>query len=47
MPSDRATVLWGVSVEETANIRHVSSDTVNDDWQLAQLGLLRELEGDE
>jgi len=33
----------GLSVEETAEVLHVSSDTVNRDWRLAKLWLLREL----
>jgi RNA polymerase sigma factor (TIGR02999 family) len=36
----------GLSVEETAEVLHVSSDTVKRDWRLAKLWLLRELEGD-
>ena len=36
----------GLSVEETADVLHVSSDTVKRDWRLAKLWLLRELEGD-
>lgn len=35
----------GLSVEETAEVLHVSSDTVKRDWRLAKLWLLRELEG--
>jgi RNA polymerase sigma-70 factor, ECF subfamily len=35
----------GLSVEETADVLHVSSDTVKRDWRLAKLLLLRELEG--
>ena len=34
----------GLSVEETAGVLHVSSDTVKRDWRLAKLWLLRELE---
>ena len=45
--SDRASVLRGLSVEETAEVLHVSSDAVKRDWRLAKLWLLRELEGDE
>ena len=36
----------GLSVEETAEVLHVSHDTVKRDWRLAKLWLLRELEGD-
>src|SRR6476620_60456 len=36
----------GLSVEETAEVLHVSADTVKRDWRLAKLWLLRELEGD-
>jgi RNA polymerase sigma-70 factor, ECF subfamily len=36
----------GLSVEETADVLHVSADTVKRDWRLAKLWLLRELEGD-
>ena len=35
----------GLSVEETAEVLHVSSDTVKRDWRLAKLWLLRDLEG--
>jgi RNA polymerase sigma factor (TIGR02999 family) len=35
----------GLSVEETADVLHVSNDTVKRDWRLAKLWLLRELEG--
>jgi RNA polymerase sigma-70 factor (ECF subfamily) len=35
----------GLSVEETAEVLHVSPDTVKRDWRLAKLWLLRELEG--
>jgi RNA polymerase sigma-70 factor (ECF subfamily) len=35
----------GLSVEETADVLHVSTDTVKRDWRLAKLLLLRELEG--
>ena len=35
----------GMSVEETAEVLHVSPDTVKRDWRLAKLWLLRELEG--
>ena len=34
----------GLSVEETADVLHVSRDTVKRDWRLAKLWLLRELE---
>jgi RNA polymerase sigma-70 factor (ECF subfamily) len=36
----------GLSVEETAEVLHVSPDTIKRDWRLAKLWLLRELEGD-
>lgn len=36
----------GMSVEETAEVLHVSPDTVKRDWRLAKLWLLRELEGE-
>jgi RNA polymerase sigma-70 factor (ECF subfamily) len=36
----------GLSVEETADVLHVSTDTVKRDWRLAKLWLLRELEGE-
>jgi RNA polymerase sigma factor (TIGR02999 family) len=35
----------GMSVEETANVLHLSADTIKRDWRLAKLWLLRELEG--
>jgi RNA polymerase sigma factor (TIGR02999 family) len=35
----------GLSVDETAEVLHVSTDTVKRDWRLAKLWLLRELEG--
>jgi RNA polymerase sigma factor (TIGR02999 family) len=35
----------GLSVEETAEVLHVSGDTVKRDWRLAKLWLVRELEG--
>ena len=35
----------GLSVEETADVLHVSNDTIKRDWRLAKLGLLRKLEG--
>jgi len=34
----------GLSVEETADVLHVSGDTVKRDWRLAKLWLRRELE---
>ena len=37
---------WGLSVEEAADVLHVSADTVKRDWRLAKLWLLRELNGD-
>ncbi len=36
----------GLSVEETAEVLHVSTDTVKRDWRLAKLWLLRDLEGE-
>jgi RNA polymerase sigma factor (TIGR02999 family) len=36
----------GLSVEETAEVLQVSTDTVKRDWRLAKLWLLRELEGE-
>ena len=36
----------GLSVEETAEVLHVSPDTVKRDWRLAKLWLLRELQGE-
>jgi len=36
----------GLSVEETAEVLHVSADTVKRDWRLAKLWLLRELDGE-
>jgi RNA polymerase sigma-70 factor, ECF subfamily len=35
----------GLSVEETAEALHVSSDTVRRDWRLSKVWLLRELSG--
>ena len=35
----------GLSVEETAEVLHVSADTVGRDWRLAKMWLLRKLEG--
>jgi RNA polymerase sigma factor (TIGR02999 family) len=37
----------GLSVEETAEVLHVSTDTVKRDWRLAKLWLLRELDARE
>ena len=34
-------------VEETAEVLHVSNDTIKRDWRLAKLWLLRELSGGE
>jgi RNA polymerase sigma-70 factor (ECF subfamily) len=36
----------GLSVEETARVLKVSVETVNRDWRLAKLWLLRELNGE-
>jgi RNA polymerase sigma factor (TIGR02999 family) len=36
----------GMSVEETAEVLHVSPDTVKRDWRLAKLWLLRQLDGE-
>ena len=36
----------GLTVEETAEVLHVSAETVKRDWRLAKLWLLRELKGD-
>ena len=36
----------GLSVEETAEVLHLSTETIKRDWRLAKLWLLRELEGD-
>ena len=36
----------GLSVEETAEVLQVSTDTVKRDWRLGRLWLLRELDGD-
>ena len=36
----------GLSVEETADILHVSADTIKRDWRLAKMWLLRELHED-
>jgi RNA polymerase sigma-70 factor (ECF subfamily) len=36
----------GLSVEETADVLHLSTDTIKRDWRLAKLWLLRELEGE-
>jgi RNA polymerase sigma-70 factor, ECF subfamily len=35
----------GLSVEETAEVLHMSADTIKRDWRLAKLWLLHELEG--
>jgi RNA polymerase sigma-70 factor (ECF subfamily) len=35
----------GLSVEETADVLHVSPDTVKRDWRLAKLWLLQEMDG--
>ena len=35
----------GLSVAETADVLHVSTDTVKRDWRLAKLWLIREIEG--
>jgi RNA polymerase sigma factor (TIGR02999 family) len=35
----------GMTVEETAEALHVSTDTVKRDWKLAKMWLLRELDG--
>ena len=35
----------GLSVEEAADVLHVSPDTVKRDWRLARLWLLREIDG--
>lgn len=36
----------GLSVEETAEVLHLSADTIKRDWRLAKLWLLRELDGE-
>jgi len=36
----------GLSLDETAHVLHVSTETVKRDWRLAKLWLLRELTGD-
>jgi RNA polymerase sigma factor (TIGR02999 family) len=36
----------GLSLEEAADVLHVSADTVKRDWRLAKLWLLRELDGE-
>jgi len=36
----------GFSIDKTAEVVHVSADTVKRDWGLAKLWLLRELDGD-
>jgi len=35
----------GLSVEETADVLHMSNDTIKRDWRLARMWLQRELEG--
>jgi len=35
----------GLSVEETAEVLHVSTDTIKRDWRLAKLWLVREMTG--
>ena len=35
----------GLTVEETADVLHLSADTIKRDWRLAKLWLSRELEG--
>ena len=35
----------GLTVEETAEVLHVSPETVKRDWRLAKLWLLRDLKG--
>jgi DNA-directed RNA polymerase specialized sigma24 family protein len=35
----------GLTVEETAEVLKVSSDTVMHDWKLAKIWLIRELSG--
>jgi RNA polymerase sigma factor (TIGR02999 family) len=37
----------GLTLEETAEVLHVSAETVKRDWRLARLWLLRELSGEE
>jgi len=44
MALDRA--FGGLSVEETAEVLHVSVDTIKRDWRVAKLWLLRELKGE-
>jgi len=36
----------GLCVEETADVLHVSADTIKRDWRLAKMWLLREIEGE-
>ena len=43
---DRIALFRGLSVEETAGVLHVSTDTVKRDWSMAKLWLLHELKGD-
>ena len=38
-------IVEGMSVEETAEALHVSTDTVKRDWRIAKMWLLNELEG--
>jgi RNA polymerase sigma-70 factor (ECF subfamily) len=45
-PSRGDAFFGGLSVEETAEVLKVSSDTVLRDWRLAKLWLLRELSGE-
>jgi RNA polymerase sigma factor (sigma-70 family) len=35
----------GLTVEETAEVLHLSTDSIKRDWRLAKLWLLQELEG--
>jgi RNA polymerase sigma factor (TIGR02999 family) len=37
----------GLTVEETAEVLHVSADTIKRDWRLAKLWLMKELAGGE
>jgi len=36
----------GLSVEETADVLHLSTDTIKRDWRPAKLWLIRALEGE-
>ncbi len=36
----------GLTVEETADVLHVSGDTIKRDWRLAKLWLIREINGE-